>query len=239
MGTAPGSLKVIKAGFILLDVTGTVLKVLAFQYNPETLVRRLDGGPPLGLAGGAPSAPGGGVSSGVGGGISPAGGGPLGLGGVTPGLGGAGSTSSSGPSGAALAPAAVPLEFVSFTISLDATDKLAADDKVTEQVGLLPTISALELLMYPTPGSITVWVSGGQRILPVHISEILFNEQAFDPLLNPIRVDVSVHLQVLKDADFPNNPRGRAIWDAHYNLLQQLALKIDAVRLSDMGITSI
>jgi hypothetical protein len=43
MGTAPGAIKLVKAGFVVLDVTGAIQKIVVFQYNPETLVRRLDG----------------------------------------------------------------------------------------------------------------------------------------------------------------------------------------------------
>jgi len=42
MGSAPGQLKLVKAGFVVLDQTAAVQKIIAFQYNPETLVRRLD-----------------------------------------------------------------------------------------------------------------------------------------------------------------------------------------------------
>jgi len=44
MGSAPGQLKLVKAGFVVLDQTAAVQKIIAFQYNPETLVRRLDAG---------------------------------------------------------------------------------------------------------------------------------------------------------------------------------------------------
>ena len=44
MGSAPGQLKLVKAGFVVLDQNAAVQKIIAFQYNPETLVRRLDAG---------------------------------------------------------------------------------------------------------------------------------------------------------------------------------------------------
>ncbi len=203
MGTAPGSLRLVKAGFVLLDgVTGVVQRVIVFQYNPETLVRRLEAAP------------------------------------VTTSGTGLGSTGVAVPGGAALM-ASVPQEFVSFTLALDAADKLEVADPLTLQTGLLPMIAALELLLSPPPGSFTVWVSGSHRILPVRISEMVLSEQAFDPLLNPIRADVSVRLQVLKDAEFPANSRGRAIWDAHYAQLQQLANTLAAGKLSSLGLSGI
>lgn len=201
MGTAPGSLKLVKAGFVLLDgVTGVVQRVIVFQYNPETLVRRLE----------AASA----SNAGTGLGVSKA-------------------------IGAVPAAAPAPTETVSFTIALDAADKLQVGDPVTQQNGLLPMISGLELLLYATPGSVTVWVSGSKRVLPVRIADLVVNEQAFDPTLNPIRAEVSVSVQVLKDADLAANPRARALWDAHYAQLQQLANALGSGTLSALGLTGI
>lgn len=203
MGTAPGFVKLVKAGFVLMDATGAIQKIIAFQYNPETLLRRL-------VASTATFA--------------------------GTGLGSAGVAQATG-----VAPvvAPVPVESVSFTLSLDAADKLERGDAVTQQNGLLPMTSALELLLTPPPGALTIWVSGSRRIVPVRITELVFNEQAFDPKLNPIRADVSVQLQVLKDTDFPPNSRGRAIWDAHYAQLQQLAKLLDAGTLAALGLSGI
>lgn len=215
MGTAPGSVKLVKAGFVVLDgATGAISKVLAFQYNPETLVRRVV------------AAGGGTGSTGVGavGGLT----GAAGLAGVGN-LGGV-------PVGPTIV--ASPPEFVSFTLLLDAADKLNAGDAVTQQDGLLPAISSLELLLY-SPSSLLVWVSGSHRIVPVRITEMVITEQNFDPLLNPIRAQVQVQLQVLKDADLPAGSKGRAIWDAHLATLEQLANLLAAGSLSALGITAL
>ncbi len=204
MGTAPGPLKLVKAGFVLLDgATGVVQKVIVFQYNPETLVRR--------LVASTTTFAGAGVGSAV---VAPA----IGVAPVVP---------------------PVPVESVSFTLTLDAADKLERADAVTQQSGLLPMISALEFLLSPQPGAITVWVSGSHRVVPVRITEMVFSEQAFDTTLNPIRACVSVQMQVLKDADFPVNARGRAICDAHSAMLQQLAKALDAGTLAALGISGI
>ena len=179
MSTASGITKLVKAGFVQLDdVTGVVLRIIVFQYNPETLVRRLES-------------------------VNPAI--PL-------------------PPPPAIPPS--PRELVSFTLAFDAADKLELGDPLTAQNGILPAISALEFLLYPRKGELTLWVSGGKRIIPVRITELQITEQAFDAALNPIRAEVAVTLTVLKDADFANDPRGRALWDAHFAQLQQLATSI-------------
>jgi hypothetical protein len=193
MSTTATVVKAVKAGFIVLDAkTGAVGRIIAFQYNPETLVRRLDG--------------------------------------IAASAGGATSSVSAG------AAQSEPHEFVGFTLALDAADKLERGDPVTQQDGLHPMISTLELLLYPQVTSLVVWVSGNKRILPVRILQLDFNELAFDATLNPTRVDVSVQLQVLKDSDFPPNSKGRALWDAHFTQLQQLAKLIDAATLAQLGL---
>jgi hypothetical protein len=206
MASFPGSPKLVKAGFVQLDPeTGAVLRVLTFQYNPEMLVRRLEGtdvAAPMQAA-------------------------------LVPG--------ETVARGAAVAgPLPAPREVITFTLVLDATDKLQAGDPITQQSGLLPAISALELLLYPVGGAPTVWVSGNRRIVPVRITEMQIVEQAFDPALNPIRAEVAVTLQVLKDADLAGNPRERALWDAHFAALQQLAkAAYDGGTLAGLGLTGI
>lgn len=245
----------VKAGFVQIDATSAITKIIVFQYNPETLVRRLEGvaTATAGTAGGVASET---AAGGVSAGATAAGGGVLGVGaagGITVGAGipvgasasiGGGSAVSGGASAGAAAGApavrtAEPRETVSFTLALDAADNLERGDPVTQQTGLLPIISALELLLYPTSGTLTLWVSGNRRVLPVHISEMLFQEQAFDRALNPIRAEVFVNLQVLKDADFPPDSRGRALWDAHFAVLQQLASLLTAGTLGDLGLSGI
>jgi hypothetical protein len=205
MGTALGAIKLVKAGFVVLDVTGAILKIVVFQYNPETLVRRLDG-----VGASAPTS-------------------ATTLPGETVPIG-------------TLGPPALPSphELVNFTIALDAADKLQVGDALTQQNGVFPALSTLELLMYPQSNSLTVWVSGSKRILPVRITQMQITEQMFDPALNPIRAEVSVALQVLKDADLASNAHGKALWDAHSNVMQQLAKATStSINLGMLGITGI
>src|SRR5262249_3309640 len=55
---------------------------------------------------------------------------------------------------------------------------------------------------------VVIFIWGPFRVLPVNIVSLSINETAYDPLLNPIRAEVSVNLQVLtpsqlaKDATF-------------------------------------
>jgi hypothetical protein len=117
---------------------------------------------------------------------------------------------------------------------------LQAGDALTQQNGIYPALSALELLLYAQPNTLTVWVSGSKRVLPVRITQMQIVEQMFGPTLNPVRAEVSVALQVLKDSDLANNAHGKALWDAHYNLMQQLAnAALSGVNLAMLGISGI
>ena len=113
-----------------------------------------------------------------------------------------------------------PSESMSFSLRVDATDQLAQANPIAAASGILPTLSALELLMVPKsslsidlsslsgskkkphqhppqklPTVLFFW--GPFRILPVSITSLSITETEYDLLLNPIRAEVSVSLHVL------------------------------------------
>jgi hypothetical protein len=114
---------------------------------------------------------------------------------------------------------AAPTESFSFTLRLDATDQLAAKNPIAAVSGILPALSALELLMYPVPPqSALLSLIGGSgasysnppnvlpsvlffwgpfRLLPVNVTSLSITELQYDQLLNPIRAEVTVSLQVI------------------------------------------
>jgi hypothetical protein len=116
-----------------------------------------------------------------------------------------------------------PSESISFSLRLDATDQLAATDPVAAANGILPALSALEILMYPgsSPASAlsagtdsayenppeklptVLFFWGPFRILPVYLTSLSINETEYDQLLNPIRAEVSVSLQVITLSQLP------------------------------------
>src|ERR1043166_833909 len=96
------------------------------------------------------------------------------------------------------------VETIKLEAEIDATDQLEKADTQTTQVGLHPTLAALEVLIYPTSASLqanndsassgtleivametalTVFVFGPKRIMPVRITEISITEEAFDTSL--------------------------------------------------------
>ena len=122
-----------------------------------------------------------------------------------------------------------PSETYSFTLRIDATDQLAEKNPITADSGILPTLSALELLMVPkeslsiqlfqlskskasphnhTPAQLPVvlFFWGPYRILPVNITSLSINETEYDPRLNPIRAEVTVNLDVITPTNLANAP---------------------------------
>lgn len=117
---------------------------------------------------------------------------------------------------------AAPTEAFNFALRLDATDQLAQTNPIAIASGILPALSALELLMYPVPptgGLLTIPGSGSAytnppnvlpvvlffwgpfRIYPVNVTSLSINETEYDPLLNPTRAEVTVGLQVVTPPD--------------------------------------
>jgi hypothetical protein len=113
-----------------------------------------------------------------------------------------------------------PTESYSFTLKIDASDQLAQGNAIAAASGILPTLSALELLMVPQsqmtidlfglagnspspyfnppsklPTVLFFW--GPFRIWPVTVNSLSVTELQYDQLLNPIRAEVNVNLQVL------------------------------------------
>jgi hypothetical protein len=112
-----------------------------------------------------------------------------------------------------------PNESMSFTLRLDASDQLAESNPLAAKSGILPALSALELLMVPAtsllidlnnlgggpkpythppfklPTVLFFW--GPFRILPVSLDTLTVTETAYDTLLNPTRAEVAVSLQAL------------------------------------------
>jgi hypothetical protein len=151
-----------------------------------------------------------------------------------------------------------PSESFSFSLRIDATDQLAASNPIAAASGILPALSALELLMVPKD-SLTLELfklSGGTqphqhppqrlptvlffwgpfRIWPVTVNSLSVTETEYDQLLNPIRAEVSVSLQVLT----PFNLQGQDLAQGAYKYSQGVKEVMAALNLANtaaMGIS--
>jgi len=193
MTTFPGSPKTLKGGFILMDDEGkTVLRTVAFQYNPDSLSRtltprgakidagdRLDGlrliGPPtetmkieIELD-------------------------------ATDRLERPKDNSETVQNG--IAPELADLE----TIIAPATDDIIAANRLAQT-------GTIEVLPLPSP--LVLLVLGTNRTVPVRITEFSVVEEAFDPRLNPIRARISLGLRVLSIDDLTFGTKGAELFMA-------------------------
>lgn len=137
-----------------------------------------------------------------------------------------------------------PVETISVDIEIDATDALEQGDPTTVRLGILPQLAALELLVYPTLAQVsqmqsqlasgtievvpmtaprTVFVWGGQRVLPVKLQAYSITEDAFDTHLNPIRCSLALTMRVLTYSDVDASTRDYHQFTVYQQTLETLA----------------
>lgn len=198
----PGSPALLKAGIVLLDAeSGAVRKVIAFQYNPDSLVRTL-------------------VPQGVG----PDSGDRL----ETLRLKGPpvetikldaevdavdeldrpGSAPGSLEFG--VAPLIAALEMIVYP----STGQLLANQS-------LAAAGTIEIIPSIAPLAVFVW--SRNRVVPVRLTEFTVTEEAFDGNLNPIRAKVSLGLRVLSIDDLRSDSFGASLYLGYQRTKESLA----------------
>ncbi|MCI0435106.1 MAG: hypothetical protein L0271_15910 [Gemmatimonadetes bacterium] len=200
MTTFPRSPRVQKGAIIGLDPFNPLASIVVFQYNPETMRRSLTAR----------------ASGGTG----------------------------EGATAEALRLKGPPEETIDVSVEIDATDQLEDVEFPATVFGISPTLASLEMLLYPksalvianavlaTGGIIevippeaplTLFVWGPTRILPVRLTRLTINEEAFDPDLNPIRAKVDLGLKVLSYHDLGLVSVGGALFMAHQVIKEVMA----------------
>jgi hypothetical protein len=216
MSTFPGSPRLLRGGLVLLDSeTATVLKIVALQYNPDSLSRSVQ------IKG----------VSGEGGDQMEA----LRLKGppvetiqleaemdATDQL--EASDRQSVESGIHRQLAALEVIVYPTSAHLSANNRAA---------------SAGTLEIAPAQGPLTLFVFGPKRIVPVRITELSITEEAFDTALNPIRAKISLGLRVLTVDDMGFDTRGGGLFMAYLKAKEQLAQDSPAGTFGAIGINGI
>jgi Contractile injection system tube protein len=190
--------RLLKGALVSLDPPNPTPQVIVFQYNPNTLTRTLE----------AQVAEDEGKSS------SP------------PRLKGA------------------PVETIKIDVEIDAADQLERGDATAADVGVFPQLSALELLIYPKSdlvmtnaqllkagtleimpptASLTLFIWGKRRILPVRLTEFSVTEDAHHPNLSPIRAKVSLGLRVQSYSDVSADNPAWNLFLSHQVLKETMA----------------
>lgn len=198
MTTFPGSPQLIKGLLVGADLFNPLASVVVFQYNPETMTRRLE----------------------------------------------ARSAGGDGDQGEATRLTGPPKETITLSIEIDATDQLEEAHPITTKVGIYPSLSALEMMLYPksalviantvlsalgtieilpVEGPFILFAWGANRVLPVRITSFSITEEAYDTLLNPIRAKVELSLSVLSYQDFGVIHPGHHLFMAHQIIKEVMA----------------
>jgi hypothetical protein len=92
----------------------------------------------------------------------------------------------------------------------------------------------LEIAPAEAPLALFVW--SAQRVLPVRVTEFSVTEEAFDSNLNPIRAKVSLGLRVLNVDDLPVTHRGSTLFLSYLQRKQTLAALAPSAGLDALGI---
>jgi hypothetical protein len=88
----------------------------------------------------------------------------------------------------------------------------------------------------PTEGNLAIFVWGASRIVPVQVTEFSVTEEAFDPSLNPIRATVSLGLRVLSVDDLPFDHKGGGLFMAYLQSREKLANRAATFGFETLGI---
>jgi contractile injection system tube protein len=106
-------------------------------------------------------------------------------------------------------------------------ETLLADDAMANS-------GALEIIPLEQPLTLFVWSKS--RVVPVRLTDFSITEEAFDPNLNPIRAKVSLGMRVLSVDDLGFSHPGGHIFMSYLTNKQQLASKATSVALSVLGL---
>lgn len=107
----------------------------------------------------------------------------------------------------------------------------AADLRASQRLAAQGT---LEIAPMESPLAIFVW--GANRIVPVQVTDCSISEDAFDPRLNPIRATVSLGLKVLTVDDLPMDHKGGGLFMAYLQSREKLARRAATFGFETLGI---
>jgi hypothetical protein len=116
------------------------------------------------------------------------------------------------------------------TIVYPTSDQLFANQALAQS-------GTLEIVPMQAPLTLFIWSE--QRILPVRITDMSITEEAFDPALNPIRAKVSLGMRVLSVNDLGFEHKGGGLFMTYLQAKEQLVGRGPRAGLGALGITGI
>ena len=216
MSTFPNAPRLVRGGLVLVDAgSGTVLRIIALQYNPDTVTRSLQirgigqesgdhlealrlKGPPVETIK---------VDAEID---------------ATDAL----ESGDSQTVEAGLHPQLAALETIVYP-----TSRHLAANHAEAQMGTLE--------IAPQMAPLPLFVFGAKRIVPVRITELSISEEAFDATLNPIRAKVSLGMRVLSVDDLGFDSRGGGLFMTYLQAKEQLARRQRNGSFATLGINGI
>ena len=101
----------------------------------------------------------------------------------------------------------------------------------------LANSGTLEIVPMESPLTLFIWSKN--RVLPVRLTDFSVTEEAFDPNLNPIRAKVSIGMRVLSINDLPFEHKGSSLFMSYHQQKEALAARATGASLNALGITRI
>jgi hypothetical protein len=116
------------------------------------------------------------------------------------------------------------------TIVYPTSDRLQSNNSLAHA-------GTLEII--PAQAPLTLFVWSKNRVLPVRLTDLSVTEEAFDPALNPIRAKVNLGMRVLSVNDLDFDHRGNSLFMAYLQQKERLAAQSQAGVLNALGINRI
>jgi hypothetical protein len=209
MSTFPGSPRLLKGALVSVDPLIPVPSAVVFQYNPESLTRRLE---PRGVGGDGDRSEAFRLS-----------GPPKETITLSVEIDATDQLEQGNP----------------LTVALGLSPKLAAlelmlypKSAVVVVNSALSLVGTIEIIPAEGPMTLFVW---GLRVLPVRLASLSITEEAFDTSLNPTRAKAELSLGVLSYNDLPLLSPGNALFMVHHVAKEMLAASNVADNLQSIG----
>ena len=213
MTTFSGSPRLLKGGIVLIDPdSGAVQRVIALQYNPDTLTRTLQ---PKTLGESADRSE-----------VLRLKGPPV----ETIKLDAEIDATDQMERGEAGEFGIHPQLAVLETIVYPSSAQLAANNAKAQS-------GTLEIVPMMAPLALFIWSKN--RVVPVRITDFSITEEAFDPALNPIRAKVSLGLRVLSVDDLGFDGQGGSLYMIYQQQKEKLAARSTGATLNILGLGGI
>lgn len=216
MTTFPGSPRTLKGALIGVDLFNPLSSVIVFQYNPDTLTRRIDARATGGTDGGDRSE------------AFRLNGPPKETISVNVEIDAVDQLEQANALAViqGIYPVLSALEMLLYPKSV----KVIAD-AVAARFGNIEII--------PPEAPLTLFVWGTRRVLPVRLTSLSITEEAYDTALNPIRAKVDLSLYVLSYADLKPSHVGYGLFIAHQVAKELMATQNNFNSLQQTGLSTL